>query len=531
MKTISKHQTLSAVFLLVVGCIIYCLNVFTPLFSDDWHYTFIFGTQTHINSISDIIKSQWIHYFNFNGRSIVHFFVQYFDGILGKGVFNVFNTLLFIAYLCIFTLVITKEKKNYYKVLSVIFILTFLCIRSFKYNFLWLSGSFNYLWVATALLYFHYLIEIESISKKYSLLLIPYGFICGWSQESFVVGLGAAYFIYFLTHRDQLTKHRIYLLTAFFIGAVFLVFAPGSVNRALSTDGLGVSHDSLIVKFLRMRNVTIMYILLAVLVIKFILNKKSFWHWVKKEQLFLIATIVSFCFVTLTGATSEHSRFAIEFFSLILILKCINWNRVDNRIITVANIVVLLIACFICKSCYDSYLLNERELSQIEQLKSNKAEYVVTVQPNIPSWIRHQYALDYSEYTESDIKIYGTTKQNLSRYYGVDSIIFLPNEFIKDLKRNPNKFSKFISFGKLPFYAKEIPNNQEYKDVKIEYKKPSYASWPEALHTVLSKITGEHVECDYNSFKTIHIDGHRYILIDRPFPEQDKSLKRIILEQ
>ena len=136
MKTISKHKTFCAVFLLAVGCIIYCLNVFTPLFSDDWHYAFIFGTHQRIDSIGDIFRSQYIHYFDFNGRSIVHFIVQLFDGILGKNVFNVFNALMFVAFLYALTLVVPNRKGHSFKIISVAFILVFLIMTGFKYVFL-----------------------------------------------------------------------------------------------------------------------------------------------------------------------------------------------------------------------------------------------------------------------------------------------------------------------------------------------------------------------------------------------------------
>ena len=60
----------------ISGIIFYILNHFTPLYSDDWHYNFIYGTFENINSLSDIIKSQYIHYFNVNGRFISHTIIQ-----------------------------------------------------------------------------------------------------------------------------------------------------------------------------------------------------------------------------------------------------------------------------------------------------------------------------------------------------------------------------------------------------------------------------------------------------------------------
>jgi len=453
-----------------------------------------------------------------------------FDGILGKELFNLFNTIFFILYLCALTVITSKEKKNYYKIISIAFILSFLLFKAFKYNFLWLSGSLNYLWVATAIMFFLYIMEKTSVSKQSLFILLPFSFLCGWSHESFVVGIGASFFFYFLTHRDQLTKQKFYLLTAFYIGAIFLVLAPGSVNRALN-GGPGISQDSVFTKFIHMRNVSMMYLLIIIIVIHYIFDKKKTCQWIKKEQILFIACLVSFCFVMLTGAYSEHSRFAVDFFSLIIILRSINWDRISPRIILIADIIVFFMACFICKYCYDSYLLNKHELSQIELVKRNQAEYIVTNQPDMPSWIRHLYALDYSEYTGSDIKLYGTTKMNLAKHYGVDSITFLPKDFVEDIRINQDKYSCFRSFGELPFYAKKIPFNEEYKGVTIEYKRPSFASWPESLHPILSRITGEHAQYSSCGFKTVKLHGQWYLLVDRSFPKNDKDLRKIVIQR
>ena len=39
----------------ISGIIFYILNHFTPLYSDDWHYNFIYGTFENINSLSDMV--------------------------------------------------------------------------------------------------------------------------------------------------------------------------------------------------------------------------------------------------------------------------------------------------------------------------------------------------------------------------------------------------------------------------------------------------------------------------------------------
>ena len=47
-------------YLTILGCIFYFMNLYTPLYSDDWNYCFIFGSTIPIETIGDIIKSQYI---------------------------------------------------------------------------------------------------------------------------------------------------------------------------------------------------------------------------------------------------------------------------------------------------------------------------------------------------------------------------------------------------------------------------------------------------------------------------------------
>ena len=206
-----SHKALSAALLTVVAVLMWCFNHFTPLFLDDWHYAFIFGTQEPIRSLGDILVSQWHHYSAFNGRFIVHFFVQLFDGILGKGTFNVVNAFMFALLLYVLAINTSRDKHHYYSIISVAFVLILLLMSGFKYVFLWLSGAVNSLWVGVAVLCFRYMMEKEEIASWARLPLFLFGFVCGWSNEALVVGLGAAYFFYYAFHRKRICCHRLWM--------------------------------------------------------------------------------------------------------------------------------------------------------------------------------------------------------------------------------------------------------------------------------------------------------------------------------
>lgn len=80
---------------LLIGGLFYALNFYTPLFADDYSYSFSFMTGERIESASQIIDSQIGHYQCMNGRSITHFLAQMFL-LAGDQAFIFFNTFFFL---------------------------------------------------------------------------------------------------------------------------------------------------------------------------------------------------------------------------------------------------------------------------------------------------------------------------------------------------------------------------------------------------------------------------------------------------
>ena len=86
-----------ALTLLATGVLFYFMNVYTPMSGDDFLYMYSFYDGMRIESIRDILVSQYAHYFSMNGRVIVHFLAQFFH-LLGKPIFNGINVIAFLAF-------------------------------------------------------------------------------------------------------------------------------------------------------------------------------------------------------------------------------------------------------------------------------------------------------------------------------------------------------------------------------------------------------------------------------------------------
>lgn len=331
----------------------YVVNCFTPYFSDDWHYCMMIGPNGEedrwIKNMYDVIVSNYYHYFQINGRVVPHVFLMTFDALLGKGLFNVFNALLFGTYLHLLTLNFVKERKNALIGLAISASLTLCFMCGFTNEFLWMSGVFNYEFVAVLVLLFNYLLNIEIHSKVWIPLLFLYGVISGWTNEAVVIGLSVVYLCMYMRHLKDLTWSQWALLSGFAIGVALCVFSPGSIHRALDHGAsekisLAGSLWKYVSSLLGMYNLRVFFIMFIM------------WAIVKKmKKEWLIGVIVSVLFVAFTGHNSGHSRFGIELFSLIIILSVFPYDKmpshVEKMVLCVLFIYLLLCVPYCVKNC------------------------------------------------------------------------------------------------------------------------------------------------------------------------------------
>lgn len=509
------------VYLSVIGIVFYFMNHYTPLFSDDWHYNFIYGTKEEITSIADILRSQYIHYFQVNGRFVPHFFIQLFDGLLGKECFNVVNTFFFMTYLYLLSYTLKAQCISFYKSTSLVLFLTFL-LPGFANNLLWMSGACNYLWVAVFLLSFNLLLRRNTFDAKIYPLLFVAGIFCGWTNEALVVGLGAGYFFYFLFNRKRLTTHRIVLLSGFYIGAMLLVFSPGSIHRAsLATDTIFSFTDivrSYLSALLAMNNLRIMFLFLILLIIIMWKCQMKAKVFIKDNQVLLIAVVISFFFVLFTRHDTNHSRFGIELFSLILISKLIlkEWFKIYHFL----NCIVLIFAGFCIYYMSEVY---EDYKNIVNQIASKGEKLVLTNPVRYPTCLNN-YIVNYN-YPES------ISSPWIAKHFHKEELIFLPASLVNDIRQNTTQYDQIQAPQELPFhYIKHINKTSHIKRVIFELYPTNYQEFPFFIRPFVSKMeryTANSVTTE--RYKVVDIQEERFILIVKN-PVINHRVKHIKIE-
>ena len=251
-----------SIYLIMMG-----LNFLTPLYyGDDYVYAFIWPNQfmniplpetvERVSSVTDLLVSQWRHYFTGNGRTIAHLFVQFFVW-QGKWLFNLVNPLVFVL-LILEIQWIANEGNITFKNLRIsnicwIFFILWIFVPDFFGIYLWLAGACNYLWSIAILLFFllpyvHKYFENSfvknniskpiNVTKASQIYLKNFMFFClgicaGWSNENTIcwIILFLAFWLYNLYKAKQAEGWMIYGLIGLCIGYFLLIFAPGNTVR------------------------------------------------------------------------------------------------------------------------------------------------------------------------------------------------------------------------------------------------------------------------------------------------------------
>ncbi|MBR1729092.1 MAG: hypothetical protein IJ728_14805 [Selenomonadaceae bacterium] len=234
--------------LIIISVIFLLRNIFVPLVSDDYSYAFIWnadgggniaygisGDFQRVESITDIFVSQYAHYFSWGGRSIAHFLIQFFVWI-GKPLFDICNTLIFIA----LVILICKVINDFKRPLIMIWILLMLwyCVPEWMSTMLWLTGACNYLWMSVLQLLFllPYVLALRNNFKFNSAFYILHStlaLLAGWSNEAggFATLFVAVSIMIIMKRQGKLQKWQLISLASFIIGYLLLMIAPGNVER------------------------------------------------------------------------------------------------------------------------------------------------------------------------------------------------------------------------------------------------------------------------------------------------------------
>lgn len=229
---------LTAAFLMILA-----YNFLTPYLSDDYSYAI---AVREAKSLWDLIKQQYGEYLSNSGRVIGQFNVR-LSLVFDKWVFNLVNSLMFIALVLFMYANIRRKKK--YDLFVLLLIITFLWkfAVSFGQTMLWICGACNYLWGSVFIFgfvtfYRHFLYHAEKI-KHHSIIAVGafmLGIMAGWCNENTSGGCLMMILLFGLNFWWDRRKRKERSIYPFMISGVLgmccgmlgMISAPGIRNRS-----------------------------------------------------------------------------------------------------------------------------------------------------------------------------------------------------------------------------------------------------------------------------------------------------------
>ena len=524
------NGALAAIVLAAVA--FYVLNLLSPEFHDDFVYKFMLvnGSVDYsrpVNSLADVFRSQWEHYFVANGRSVVHVLVQVFTGLLGKQIFNVLSAIVFAIFVYLLQYNVTRHLrgKGFFAVTFTLFLV--LLLPLFKDTFLWMTGSVNYLWSGTAVLLFlsiyesrgHLLIK----DSRVVVWMLPLALFMGWTHEGLSLPLAVSLLVLNLLDFKR-SRHTwgFWLTVAFLVGACITAFAPGNLVRssaaggfALSTLGLKVLNGITVFGHLR-----IVYLAILLTAVLWLVNRPLAHDVLRQNRHLLLAMLLSVGIVLVAGLTSQRTAFGLELFSMVFVLrlvgqwsaclkgKTLNWCAVALSVLLIGFYALLL------SHTIPTWQETQRLIAQIER---NEDGIIGTREHDagvfsgfVRTMISNDAARNAINYDSQGWPL------SIAATYHRDSLVFLPQAFLDDLAAHAERYERLDFNTPFEFFIQRIDDPASVREVAFSLSPADFDSLPFFFRPIaqhMNKYTANVVVTD--KWATVKLFGKNYLLIKK----------------
>lgn len=476
------------ILLSIIGIAFYLLNRFSPFVNDDYYYAFIKGTNLHVNSIWDAIESQCYDYFHMNGRFLVHVIVQYFCGVLGLGIFQVVNSIVFVV-LCLMTIRLLNFHSNEKEENAlVLFVLMLFVFGTASIYLDYIAGAVNYLWTsAMTVVFLYYYFNIENYRYSNWLkraLLVLIAFVSGSMQESFSIGIVGALVLYYIFHLNRFRGFTAFYVLSYFIGTLICVFAPANFLRLDKSGGAGFDIMNYFVHVYNLVLNSIAFDIIIILMIcSFFIKRNETISFFKSNIILFFSIFINVCFVIFIVYIGKRQLTCIELLSIILIIKWLylfSPKLLFNKYVLIACSIILL---FMYVPIYIyRYQIDRGHNELVENAKVSKDHVVVASEYcrcciQRDNWLAKNYTRQeiYSWFSKQGLSAILTNAKDI-KY--IRTILPESKQYIEGVCNEKNKVSECVyKHDRDYFYIVRINTKNDYKNSTIEVRcKSTFAS-------------------------------------------------------
>lgn len=434
-------------------------NMLTPYMSDDYSYAV---EVRKAGSLWDLVKQQYGEYLSNSGRVVGQFNVR-LSLAVPKMVFNVVNSLMFVALVLLMYANISRKKKKDLFVLLLILVFLWRYGVSFGQTMLWICGACNYLWGSVFILgfitfYRHFLNHPEKIKHAVPLTVgsFFFGVLAGWCNEN-TSGGGLLLVLLFAVNfwwdqkkacRKSLYPFMVSGILGMCCGMLGMISAPGIRNRSdTMSEGAYTGIVGLLSRTykitINIRELFLPVILITTIVIVFLVLQKKLLEWrqIRRSEtvLFLLAAAATGYALAIAPTPANRAFFGAGIFLFIACIQGIVDVTDQELIVKAAKYSLVSTLCVWLFFTYMDQLVNlariyREEHERVEMIKADKAD------PNgdgivVVPQLREAFQSPYSNAHESDLQDDKDYWINLfyEVYYDVGNITAIPREEWEEL--------------------------------------------------------------------------------------------------
>lgn len=450
MKDTKSRRVIFTALIILNFIMVLAYNFFTPYMSDDLWYDL--GV---MKSLPTLLSDSANAYMTWGGRSVADFLLR-LSFCFSKGVFNVVNSLLFIALSLLIYLNIEGRRKNDILVYGYVMIFMWLFTVSFDQTILWVSGACNYLWTGVIIMSFvtlyrvkiwgYGLIEAEEkgpfeanlqSAKNYILLCIGIfflGLLAGWCNENTSGGALLLVLSFIWLDKRRPVIWELCGMIGCVIGILIMISAPGVRARA-AERAADEEHTGMLTylgRFLKlndalMRNLAILLIIVIVLTVYHILKGKSIYD-LRYIFIYAAVAVITVYVLMATVIPMDRALFGAGVFLMIAAIQAITYiPRDDIYMATLKYAAPVILGLYLMVtyiSCGADLFRITRELNERQEYaEQQKAEgnVYLTLPKLRPDW-NNRYTYIYNNGNDIDEEDDSYGNSIYKEYYGLKDV-------------------------------------------------------------------------------------------------------------
>ncbi|MBP3353390.1 MAG: hypothetical protein IJ341_01465 [Bacteroidales bacterium] len=511
---------------------------------DDFSYSFIFsGTQfsetERVETIYDVIVSQYNHYFHYNGRSIVHTFVQIFLGIFTDKIviFDILNSIFFVLLVSLLSIWIIRKnrllRKDNLLVFATSLIFCWFLIPSPSTTLMWKTAAVNYLWAIVMTLAF--IILFEWVNKKKDNIsifrLIPlsiFSLICGWGHEGISVGVAGGIILYCIIKRRYITRTLLIISLSYCLGVLLVVVSPGIIGRASSEMMDTTLLISILKRIMSISLIFTTYKLYATIIFITIFIYLSFRkrlyvkEFIKNNLLLILIYFSIFVFQIAIGFKGQaRGAIALEVLAILMLIQMIFDVKESVKQKNIYILISIAICCMLieyvsvaisCKQNFDCVqkVISDYKVSKDGVVRSPFPEKFINAR-----FIFWEYYFDsnqpqmrrFSQYYDNSKRLSILNRELYDKLY-INDVFCIPENQI------PNS-EGFYTTEDISCIVYPLRDNLFAPHVKIKYEADiQYISELYPFNIILKRV-GEYYTTDLRNGYILKTDHGNYMLIEK----------------